>query len=531
VEEYRLQKFRSVSSKFSIFTGVLVSWMVATILWWDIFHHTFDWTTGVVLCAVVLVGAGAISRFTVRLLARPLMLLQAGITSVREGKFDPIQVSPTGDEIESLGESFNRMIEELAASQEQVRQHQQLLEDRIRQRTEDLEKAMHSAFAASQAKSEFLANMSHELRTPMTGLLGMLDLVLDGNLNVDQKEQLETARQCSYSLLALLNDILDLSKIEAGKMALEKIALNARTVVEDCVKSHAATAAQKGIDLRFEPDEASTDVMGDSLRLRQIVANLVSNALKFTDRGWVCVRMNSAPRSDGRRDIQIQVRDTGLGIAADKLHMIFEKFTQADGSIKRNYGGSGLGLAITRRLVEMHGGDIRVKSEPGKGSTFTLTLPYDPAPAAAGIEQPQRRAGVEAPRRSAARLLVVEDNLVNQKVVLGILGKRGYLIDVANDGHEALAALEAGDAVYDLVLMDVQMPVIDGLEATRIIRREPRWERLPIVAMTAHAMKGDLERCLQAGMNDYVSKPVQPAHLIATIERYLSAAVQAGITG
>src|SRR5215471_2020936 len=161
-----------------MFTGVLVSWMVAIILWWDIFHHTFDWITGVVLCAVVLVGFGAISRFTVRLLARPLMLLQAGITSVRQGKFDPIQVSPTGDEIESLGESFNRMIEELAASQEQVRQHQQLLEDRIRQRTEDLEKAMHSAFAANQAKSEFLANISHELRTPMAGLLGMLDVVV-----------------------------------------------------------------------------------------------------------------------------------------------------------------------------------------------------------------------------------------------------------------------------------------------------------------------------------------------------------------
>jgi signal transduction histidine kinase/FixJ family two-component response regulator len=505
-----------------MFTGLLVMWVVATMLWWDIRHHTFDWTKGLVLGGLVLVGAWAISRFTIRLLARPLILLQAGITSVRQGKFSPIQVSPTGDEIEYLGESFNRMIEELAASQEQIRQHQELLEDRIRQRTEDLGKAMQAALAGSQAKSDFLANMSHELRTPMNGLLGMLDLALDGHLKAEQKEQLETAQRCAYSLLALLNDILDLSKIEAGKMALEKVPFNARMVVEDCVKSHAAKASQKGIDLRFERDAAGpVGVMGDPLRLRQIVANLISNALKFTDRGWVRVRLSTAARSDGRIDVQVQVRDSGLGIAADKLSAIFEKFTQADGSITRKYGGTGLGLAITRHLVDMHGGDIRVESEPGKGSAFTVTLPCEPAPeAAAAAEPPQRRAGVQ-PARSGARLLLVEDNVVNQKVVLAILRRQGYRIDVANNGREAIAALNTDDAAYDLILMDVQMPVIDGLEATRLIRREPRWERLPIVAMTAHAMNGDRERCLQAGMNDYISKPVQPAHLIATIEKHL----------
>jgi signal transduction histidine kinase/DNA-binding response OmpR family regulator len=524
VEERRPQNFRSLSSKFSIFTGVLVLWVVATILWWDIRHHTVDWTKGAVLCGIVLLGAALISRFTTRMLARPLMLLQAGITSVRQGKFEPIQVSPTGDEIEYLGESFNRMIEELAASQQQIRQHQELLEDRIRQRTEDLEKAMHGALEASQAKSEFLANMSHELRTPMNGLLGMLDLVLDGSLKPDQKEQLETAQRCAYSLLALLNDILDLSKIEAGKMALEKIPINARTVVEDCVKSQAAKASQKGIDLRFEKDAAATcHVIGDPLRLRQIVANLVSNALKFTDRGWVRVRLSSTARTDGRLDMQVQVRDTGLGIAADKLPAIFEKFTQADGSITRKYGGSGLGLTITRGLVEMHGGDIRVESELGVGSTFTVILPCEPASAPApATQQPQRWEKIEPARLSRARLLLVEDNLVNQKVVLAILRKKGYRIDVANDGREAISALEARDAGYDLVLMDVQMPVMDGLEATRAIRRDPRWERLPVLAMTAHAMNGDRERCLQAGMNGYISKPVQPAHLIATIEKHLS---------
>jgi CheY-like chemotaxis protein len=357
----------------------------------------------------------------------------------------------------------------------------------------------------------------------MNGLLGMLDLVLDGSLKPDQKEQLETAQRCAYSLLALLNDILDLSKIEAGKMALEKIPMNARTVVEDCVKSQAAKASQKGIDLRFEKDAATIcDVMGDPLRLRQIVANLVSNALKFTDSGWVRVRLSSTVRSDGRLDMQVQVRDTGLGIAADKLPAIFEKFTQADGSITRRYGGSGLGLTITRGLVEMHGGDIRVESEPGVGSTFTVMLPCEPAPAPpAATQQPQRREKVEPARLSRARLLLVEDNLVNQKVVLAILRKKGYRIDVANDGREAISALEARDADYDLVLMDVQMPVMDGPTAVRRIREREAATgraRTPIVALSANAMSHQIAEYLAGGMDGHVAKPIEAAKLFAALE-------------
>jgi CheY-like chemotaxis protein len=231
--------------------------------------------------------------------------------------------------------------------------------------------------------------------------------------------------------------------------------------------------------------------------------------------------------AEGKFNLKIIVTDTGAGIPTDKLPAIFEKFTQADGSITRKYGGTGLGLAITRKLVEMHNGTIDVESQLGQGSTFTVTLPCDPAalPSADRVPSGIAAAGSALSISDAARtrLLLVEDNLVNQKVVLAILRKKGYHIDVANDGREALLKLEEPGAVYHLILMDVQMPVLDGLEATRALRRMPRWERIPIIAMTAHAMNGDRERCLQSGMDAYISKPVQPAHLVATIEKHLAA--------
>ena len=521
--ELRPGDYRSLASKFSVFTALLVFWVVLTVLLYDLLLGSFHPAKAVVLGVIVLLVAAAIARFTIRLIARPLQLLGKGITSVRQGQLETIRVSRTGDEIEYLGQSFNKMIEALKESQAEIRQHRELLEERIRQRTEELETTTRRALEASHAKSEFLANMSHELRTPMNGVLGMMDIVLETRLTPEQREQLETAQRCAFTLLALLNDILDLSKIEAGKMALEHIPFDVRRLVEDSVKSQMPRCRQKGIDLGVQVDrDIPGMISGDPLRMRQILENLLSNAIKFTEKGGVTVRLERF----GPRELRLGVHDTGAGISKEKLGAIFEKFTQADGSISRKYGGTGLGLTITRMLVEIHGGSIHVESELGVGSHFAVHLPLivpeagAETPLAGGAGAATGHTGVPA---APVHILVVEDNLVNQKVVSAILKKRHWVVDLANDGREAIDRLDqAPSDYYGLILMDVQMPVLDGLEATRLIRSNPRWADLPIVAMTAHAMNGDRERCLQAGMNGYVSKPVQPAHLLDLIESHLN---------
>jgi len=515
---------RSLASKFSIFTATLVFWVVATLLAYDLRQDTFDVGKGLLLCVVVILVSGTISRFTIRLLARPLKMLQAGITSVRNGRLEPIQVSRTGDEIEFLGESFNGMIQALAASRQEIREHQGLLERRIKERTEQLEEATRHAQAANQAKSEFLANVSHELRTPMNGIIGMLDIALEKHLPAEQVDELQTAQRCAFSLLSLLNDILDLSKIEAGKMTLEKLPFDIRTSALECVKEQQPQAARNGIELTVEvAPEVPARILGDPLRIRQILSNLIANAVKFTEHGSVNIRIDGQLTAAREFSMQIAVHDTGTGIPADRLLSVFDKFTQADGSVSRKYGGTGLGLAITQKLVEMHGGEIHVESELGQGSTFVVTFPCEVASGELPKQIPEHPEAPTAPvgGSNPGRLLVVEDNPVNQKVVTAVLRKRGYAIELANDGQEAIAKLESGGD-FDLVLMDVQMPGLDGLEATRLIRQDPRWTHLPIIAMTAHAMTGDKERCLEAGMNDYISKPVHPTHLLTTVQEYLA---------
>jgi CheY-like chemotaxis protein len=358
----------------------------------------------------------------------------------------------------------------------------------------------------------------------MNGIIGMLDIVLDHNeLRPDLTEQVQTAQQCAYSLLALLNDILDLSKIEAGKMNLEKIPFDPRVILADCIKAHQPKAAKNEVKLSSDVSTKMPEqLVGDPLRIRQILWNLVNNAVKFTEHGSVSVRMDGEMSVPGEFTLQFTVSDTGTGIPADKLLYIFDKFTQADGSVTRKYGGTGLGLAITRRLVDLHRGEIHVESELGSGTTFSVTLQCEVLAGESGQEKILERlpAAQIDTARSPARILVVEDNPVNQKVVTAVLRKRGFSIELANDGQEALGKLKNSGS-FDLVLMDVQMPVLDGLEATRLIRKEAQWKDLPIIAMTAHAMNGDKERCLEAGMNGYISKPVHPAHLLSTVDEFL----------
>ena len=385
------------------------------------------------------------------------------------------------------------------------------LHDANRRLTQELARSQ----AAVQAKNTFLANMSHELRTPMSGILGVAELMRKTPLEPSQGEHLDLIQRCTSSLLTIIDDVLDFAKIEAGEIRLKHVPLNLRAILGDTCHLMEPVAKEKGLDLQLRlPDQAQWAFLGDPTRIRQILFNLLGNAVKFTERGRVVVDYHCEERDDDRSLIRVQVIDSGVGIPKDKWDQIFDRFERVESFALQHQRGSGLGLAISRHLARMMGGDITVHSEPGQGSTFTLTLPLVPRH---DISPCHPRITPDVNASYSLSALVVEDNPVNSLVIRSLLEHLGASVAVEEDGLAALSRL--GNQTFDVIFMDIRLPKLDGLETTRRIRAgEDEKEHVPIVALTANAFAEDHAACLEAGMDIYLRKPLQLSELQSTLE-------------
>jgi signal transduction histidine kinase/ActR/RegA family two-component response regulator/HPt (histidine-containing phosphotransfer) domain-containing protein len=495
-------------------------------LWNRVWDYLIISTTVLVGCFFVAIPMALALQKSI---STPILTLVGAAQDVTDRSDYTVRATKTSnDELGVLCDSFNDMLAQIQARDSELATHRERLEELVSERTRKLEQKTHEAEAANRAKSEFLANMSHEIRTPLNGVLGFADLLLKGADRGDEavrQDYLSTIKSSGQHLLALLNDILDLSKIEAGKLSVETLQCSPHEIISQILSLMHVQAKRKGLELRFEwkshvPERIATDPG----RLRQLLMNLIGNAVKFTESGTIHV---TACLDTVLRRLIIEVADTGVGIPADKLPEIFQPFHQADNTVTRRFGGTGLGLAISRHLAEALGGEIAVRSELGRGSTFTVSI--DPGPLADTTLRPAPPADALRPRRApssptpklpgAGHILLVEDGPTNRKLIRTVLEGAGWTVATAENGLVAVKLAETQK--YDLILMDMQMPVMDGYTATRQLRA--MGVDAPILALTAHAMNGDEQKCLAAGCSGYLSKPIDPDRLVACVAERLPA--------